>query len=115
MTPQEIITKLLSYADQEELEGQWGSYAGNNRCKTYGRLIKELDRLLRNGADLPSGWQDVLPMIVMTGDEAIELAQWINFTPGVNKMRVMIQGGRVKFKVNEQMWSAPLGKLQEPY
>ena len=110
MKSDEILAKLKAYADQEELEGQWGSYAGNNRCKTYGRLIKELDRLLRDGAGLPAGWCDVSPIVEMSAEEARKLAQDINFTPNLNALRVMIVGDHVKFKVNQYTWCPPLGK-----
>ena len=32
-----------------------------------------------------------------------------------NKLRIGIDGDRVKFKVNERMWSPPMGRVQEPY
>lgn len=32
-----------------------------------------------------------------------------------NKLRIGIDGDYVKFKVNERIWSPPMGRVQDPY
>jgi hypothetical protein len=77
-----------------------------------------LDNWITKGGFLPSDWQQESPMIVVGQFPATELMHALKAAEkrgGIRKMRVKIEGDKVKFKVNEGIWSPPYGEIQEPY
>lgn len=56
--------------------------------------------------------------IELSAAEARELASALHTAAsgfGIHKMRVSVEGDRVKFKVNEGIWSPPMGRRGEQY
>lgn len=79
-----------------------------------------LDNWLNRGGFLPHDWAHRRSdsMIVMSPKETTDLLNTLRHTErmtGLRKLRVMVEGDRVKFKVNENTWSPPLGLPQEQY
>lgn len=50
-------------------------------------------------------------IVILSANEARQLAHSINFTPHLSGLRVTIDGDYAKFKVNQLGWSPPMGQL----
>lgn len=57
------------------------------------------------------------PIIIVEGYELQQLIADLNYKPQLGspayKLSVHVDGKQVKFKVNERMWSPPIGKKRE--
>ena len=74
-----------------------------------------LDEWLCKGGFLPKEWSRKPPMIVIDSSTQLNPLREQLYHSQAHKLRVVIKGDCVKFKINEGVWSPPLGKIQEPY
>jgi hypothetical protein len=60
------------------------------------------------------GWKTMDKFVELSEYEARQLLSELQAAdsngPGIRKLRVYYGGGKVKFKVNEYIWSPPMGK-----
>ena len=118
MDPNEALKTLRQLViDEEYLSQGIGGIIHTNGQAIY-EAFTALDNWLQKGGFLPSDWQRESPMIVVGQFPALDLMHAIAAAQkghGVRKLRVKIEGDKVKFKVNEGIWSPPYGEIQEPY
>jgi len=56
-----------------------------------------------------------MEFIELSAEEVKSLQQSLNGAASLRKLRVSSDGNSVKFKINEGVWSPPLGRKGEPY
>ncbi|AZS12590.1 HNH endonuclease [Mycobacterium phage DrLupo] len=85
--------------------------------ETAATHFEALDAWLSRGGFVPHDWQhrQSPAMIVVEDKEQISALTEAFVMSDMHKLRVWIDGDRVKFKVNEHSWSPPMGRIQEPY
>lgn len=79
--------------------------------------FEELDAWISRGGFVPHDWQHRQQPAMIVVDEKAQIAALTEafVMSDMHKLRVWIDGDRVKFKVNEHTWSPPMGRIQEPY
>jgi len=74
-----------------------------------------VDGWLSRGGFLPDDWEwnRYSPMIVVEQKEAQMIKDQFDAV-SIRKLRVSVEGQAVKFKINEYMWSPPVGRVERP-
>lgn len=104
MDPDAALTEIRRLITEGEFE-------------TAAEHFEGLDAWISRDGFVPHDWQHRQSPAMIVVDDATQLhsIRGAFNVPDARKVRVWIDGDRVKFKVNEYGWSPPMGRIQEPY
>ena len=103
--------------DPDECLNQLRALINDGETDLAAEKFEELDAHISRGGFVPHDWQHRQQPAMIVVDDETQISSLVEafVMSDCKRVRVCIDGDRVKFKINEFGWSPPMGRIQEPY